>query len=63
MGRLREIVFESWSAPAPARFWAAALDGYARARLATRPRSTGRPPSASRPETDPIVLVDGPGSA
>lgn len=60
MARLREIVFDCERAPALARFWAAALDGYAVrpydaaeiARLAAR---------GLTPESDPTVLVDGPG--
>src|SRR5262245_24168560 len=60
MARLREIVFECEHAAALARFWAAALDGYAVrpyddaeiARLAAK---------GLTPETDPTVLVDGPG--
>ena len=60
MAALREIVFDC-AQPAPlARFWAAVLDGYAvrayddaeRARLAAR---------GLTPETDPVVMVDGPG--
>ncbi|OWJ68201.1 VOC family protein [Inquilinus limosus] len=60
MGRLREIVFESRSAPALARFWAAALDGYA-----VRPYDQAEIERLAAlgltPETDPVVLVDGPG--
>lgn len=60
MGRLREIVFESRSAPALARFWAAALDGYA-----VRPYDQAEIDRLAAlgltPETDPTVLVDGPG--
>jgi hypothetical protein len=60
LARLREIVVDCECAPALARFWAAVLDGYAVrpydaaeiARLAARGRT---------PETDPAVLVDGPG--
>ncbi|TSD85354.1 VOC family protein [Mycobacterium sp. KBS0706] len=60
MGRLREIVFESRQAPAQARFWAAALDGYA-----VRPYDQAEIDRLAAlgltPETDPVVLVDGPG--
>lgn len=60
MARLREIVFDCERPAVLARFWAAALDGYAVraydaaeiARLAALGRT---------PETDPTVLVDGPG--
>ncbi len=60
MARLREIVFDSVLPSRLARFWAAALEGYAVrpydeaeiARLAAK---------GLTPETDPSVLVDGPG--
>lgn len=60
MARIREIVIDALQPAALARFWAAALEGYAvRAydpaeieRLAARGRT---------PETDPNVAVDGPG--
>jgi Glyoxalase-like domain len=60
MARIREIVIDSLHPAALARFWAAALDGYEvraydeaeLARLASLGLS---------PETDPTVLVDGPG--
>ena len=60
MAKLREIVFDSRHPAALARFWAQVLDGYAvrpydaaeLARLAAR---------GLTPETDPSVLVDGPG--
>jgi len=60
MGRLREIVFDCETPARLARFWAALLDGYAVrpyddaeiARLATL---------GLTPETDPTVMVDGPG--
>lgn len=60
MGRLREIVFESRSAPALARFWAAALDGYA-VRPYDRAEIDRLAALGLTPETDPVVLVDGPG--
>ena len=60
MGRLREIVFESRSAPALARFWAAALDGYA-VRPYDRAEIERLAALGLTPETDPVVLVDGPG--
>jgi hypothetical protein len=60
VARIREIVIDAFKPVALARFWAAALEGYAvRAydaaeleRLAARGRT---------PETDPNVAVDGPG--
>jgi hypothetical protein len=60
MARIREIVIDALDPPVLARFWAAALDGYAVrpydeaevARLAAMGRT---------PETDPSVAVDGPG--
>lgn len=60
MARIREIVIDSVHPAALARFWAAALDGYAVraydaaeiARLAAMGRT---------PERDPSVAVDGPG--
>jgi hypothetical protein len=60
MAWLKEIVFDTGHPARLARFWAAALDGYAVraydaaeiARLAAR---------GLTPETDPVVAVDGPG--
>ncbi len=60
MARIHEIVLDSTNPAALARFWAAALDGYAVrpyddaeiARLAAMGRT---------PETDPAVALDGPG--
>lgn len=60
MARIRDIVIDCTDAPALARFWAAALDGYdvrsydaeEIARLAER---------GFTPESDPTVAVDGPG--
>jgi len=60
MARLRDIVIDCAAAPALARFWAEALDGYRVrqyddleiARLAER---------GLTPDTDPTVAVDGPG--
>jgi hypothetical protein len=60
MGRLREIVFETRSAPALARFWAAALDGYA-VRAYDQAEIDRLAALGLTPETDPVVLVDGPG--
>lgn len=60
MGTLREIVIDADHPASLARFWAAAIDGYAVrpyddaeiARLAAK---------GLTPETDPFVLIDGPG--
>jgi hypothetical protein len=62
VARIREIVIDSLAPPKLARFWAAALDGYAvrpydEAEIA-RLASIGR-----TPETDPSVALDGPGPA
>jgi hypothetical protein len=59
-GTLKEIVFDCQNAAPLARFWADLLEGYAvrayddeeLARLASR---------GLTPETDPVVMVDGPG--
>jgi Glyoxalase-like domain len=60
MGTVREIVFDCESAPALARFWAKILDGYA-----VRPYDEAEIDRLATlgltPETDPTVLVDGPG--
>lgn len=60
MPRLKEIVFDCHHPAGLARFWAALAEGYAIraydeaeiARLATE---------GLTPETDPVVMVDGPG--
>ena len=60
MGQLKEIVIDCDNPASLARFWAAAIDGYAVrpydnaeiARLAAK---------GLTPETDPFVLIDGPG--
>jgi hypothetical protein len=60
MATLREIVFDAHDPPALARFWAAALDGYA-----VRPYDDEEIARLARlghtPATDPNVAVDGPG--
>jgi hypothetical protein len=60
MATIREIVFDCEAAPALARFWAALLDGYA-----VRPYDQAEIDRLAKlgltPETDPTVLVDGPG--
>lgn len=60
MGKLREIVVESEAPAALARFWAALLDDYE-----IRPYDSAEIARLASlgftPETDPTVLVDGPG--
>jgi hypothetical protein len=60
MGRLREIVFDCETPARLARFWAAVLDGYA-----VRPYDDAEIARLAAlgltPETDPTVMVDGPG--
>jgi hypothetical protein len=60
MGRLKEIVFESETPSLLAKFWTQVLDGYAiraydEAEIARLARL------GLTPETDPSVMVDGPG--
>ena len=60
MARIRDVVIDAAHPAALARFWAAALEGYAvraydEAEIA-RLAAVGR-----TPETDPSVAVDGPG--
>jgi len=59
-GKLREIVFDCAKAPALARFWAGMLEGYE-----VRPYDDAEIVRLASlgltPETDPTVLVDGPG--
>jgi hypothetical protein len=60
MGTIREIVFDCESAPSLARFWAQILDGYS-----VRPYDRAEIDRLAKldltPETDPTVMVDGPG--
>jgi hypothetical protein len=60
MARLKEIVVDALQPPELARFWAAALDGYA-----VRPYDADEIARLARmgltPETDPSVAVDGDG--
>ena len=60
MGALREIVFDCERPPALARFWASALDGY-RVRPYDDAEIARLAALGFTPETDPTVLVDGPG--
>jgi hypothetical protein len=60
MARLREIVVDALDPPRLARFWAAALEGYAvRAYDAAEIARLAK--QGLTPETDPAVAVDGPG--
>lgn len=60
MGTLREIVFDADHPASLARFWAEVLDGYA-----VRPYDEAEIERLAAlgltPETDPAVLLDGPG--
>jgi hypothetical protein len=60
MGTIREIVFDCESASKLAHFWAEMLDGYA-----VRPYDQAEIDRLAdlglTPETDPTVMVDGPG--
>jgi hypothetical protein len=60
MARLREIVIDSIHPAGLARFWAAALDGY-RVRPYDEVEIARLAGLGLAPETDPTVLVDGPG--
>lgn len=60
MAQIREIVFNCTTPPVLARFWAAALEGYAV--RAYTPEDLERLAALDlTPETDPIVVLDGPG--
>jgi hypothetical protein len=60
MAKLKDIVVDAELPSALARFWAAALDGYA-----VRPYDDAEIARLAAlgftPETDPVVMVDGPG--
>jgi hypothetical protein len=60
MGRLREIVFDCEKPSALARFWAEVLDGY-RVRPYDDTEIARLAALGFTPETDPTVMVDGPG--
>jgi hypothetical protein len=57
---LQEVVFDCEQAPRLARFWAAALDGYD-VRPYDDPEMQRLAALGLTPDTDPIVMVDGPG--
>ncbi len=60
MAVLKEIVIDARHPAALARFWAAALDGYA-VRAYDAAEIARLAALGFRPETDPAVMVDGPG--
>jgi hypothetical protein len=60
MGKLREIVFDCERPSRLAQFWAAVLDGYL-VRPYDEPEIARLAARGLTPETDPSVLVDGPG--
>jgi hypothetical protein len=60
MGSIKEIVFESETPSALARFWVAVLDGYA-IRAYDEAEIARLAALGFTPETDPVVMVDGPG--
>lgn len=62
MAKLREIVFDCERPAVLARFWAEVLDGY-RVRSYDQAEIERLAAKGLTPETDPTVLVDGPGPA
>jgi hypothetical protein len=60
MARLKEIVIDARHPAALARFWAVALDGYA-VRAYDEAEIARLAVLGLTPETDPAVMVDGPG--
>lgn len=60
MGRLKEIVFDCRHAAGLARFWAALLEDYA-VRAYDEAEIARLAGLGLTPETDPVVMVDGPG--
>ena len=60
MATIREIVFDCERPAALARFWAALLDGYA-VRAYDEAEIDRLAKLGFTPETDPTVMVDGPG--
>jgi len=60
--KLKEIVFDAAHPASLARFWAAALDGYA-VRAYDDAEIARLAALGFTPETDPSVMVDGPGSS
>ena len=62
MAQLHDIVFDSARPAAMARFWAAALEGYAVASYDEAELARLRAQGISGPEDDPTVLVEPAGS-
>ena len=60
MGKLKEIVFDCRRAAPQARIWAALLEGYA-VRAYDDEEIARLAGLGFTPETDPVVMVDGPG--
>jgi hypothetical protein len=60
MARLKEIVFDCHHPAGLARFWAAMADGYA-VRAYDEAEIARLAAQGFTPETDPVVMVDGPG--
>jgi hypothetical protein len=60
MARLKEIVIDALDPPRLARFWAAALNGYA-VRAYDAAEIARLAEQGLTPETDPTVAIDGPG--
>jgi hypothetical protein len=60
MGRLKEIVFDCTHAAPLARFWAELIEGYA-VRAYDDEEITRLAALGYTPDTDPVVMVDGPG--
>ena len=61
MARLADIVFDATHAASLARFWAAALDGYAIAPYDDEEIARLRALGFDGPEDDPSVIIEGPG--
>src|ERR1700733_2573513 len=61
MARLHDVVFDSRHPASIARFWAAALDGYAVAPYDEEELARLRGNGILDPEDDPSVLVEAPG--
>jgi hypothetical protein len=61
MARLHDVVFDSRHPASIARFWAAALDGYAVAPYDEAELTRLRGMGILDPEDDPTVLVEAPG--
>lgn len=60
MGKIHEIVFDCEKPAKLAQFWAGLLDGYA-VRAYDEAEIAQRAALGLSPETDPTVMVDGPG--